>query len=505
MNVKRFFLVYLLLPLINLSLIAETRVRFKRFEINTVDTIRDAYFRDINNDGLKDLFITTRDTAKKEMKKLSIYLQRSGGFSDQADTVIKFPKDAVIYDVGHLPGHGDGPAIIFQSAKGLSYYSCQKGTYNQIPQTLSHVSSIYVVPPQNSPIRAQMFHTINRINSSIICIPGHTHLLIIDSSKPDTFENPLQLPLPVMTSLGSNEEKDGGDYDPITLAQRLVIRVPKLFFKRFDKDQTEDLIAVVKDRITVFKGLKKGLFQAKPIYQTSLNLSSGDESGFIKPNFMVHVADANGDGQQDVLVTSARMKTQNSSTKVYLFVNQNGMLPDSPNQVILFANTMGNNMDFQDINGDGSVDLVIPSAKLSLFQFVKILLSQKLNYTKNIHLWQTEGYSKKPDVQLKAQARFNLENPDDLQGAFFYLDGDMNGDGVKDLLKSDSDSGKITIRLGQKGSDKLFSPLIFTELKEKQIPSEIEMLDINDDRHDEIIYRYGFKAPKKLVIWISRI
>jgi hypothetical protein len=430
-------------------------------------------------------------------------LQRADGFSGQRDAVIRFPKDAVAYDVGPLPGRGDGPAIIFMSARGLFYYPCYKGIYKQTPQQLSSLPTIYVVPPQDGPVRVRMFYVLDQRKSAIICVPGHTHLHMMDPGKPETFTNPVRLSLPVMTTLGSIEEGGGEDYDPITLSQRLVIRVPRLFFKRFDQDQISDLIAVVKDRITVFKGLETGLFKEKPMYQTTLNLSIGDDTGFIRPNFKIHVADASGDGQQDILVTSARMKTQNTSTKVYLFINQNGSLPDSPNQVILFANTMGNNMDFQDINGDGSVDLVIPSAKLSLFQFVKILLSQKLDYTKNIHLWKKGGYTKKPDLQLKAQARFNLENPNDLQGAFFYLDGDLNGDGTSDLLKSDSDTGKITVRLGQKGKGILYTPFIFTELKEKNIPSDIDLLDINADKHDEIIYRWDLKAPKKLIIWMS--
>ena len=340
------------------------------------------------------------------------------------------------------------------------------------------------------------------MDSIHLCIPAYTKLYIIDPSGKEAFQNPTVLSLPVMTSLGTAEEMSSENYDPVTLSQRLLIRVPKLFFKRFDADDKTDIIAVVKDRISVFRGKQDGGYESSPFLNTTLNLSAGDDSGFIRPNFKVHIADADGDARQDILVTNARMKTQNSSTKVYLFINRAGKIPDSPDQVILFPNTMGNNIDFRDLDRDGSVDLVIPSANMSLFQFLKILISQRLNYTKNIHLWRKDGFKKSPHLKLEAEARFNLENPDDLQGAFFYMKGDVNGDGFLDLVKSDSDRGRITIRLGLKGNA-LFEKKSSIMLKEKKVPTEIYFKDLNNDNCDEMIYREGIKSARKLVVWLT--
>jgi hypothetical protein len=476
---------------------------YQRFEFNTTHTIRNLFWIDQNCDSYQDLFLMCGDVNQREPRELLIFLQSKDGFKNNPDFTIQFPKNAIAFDVGDIGSLSQGPAIVFCDGQGLSYFPWQKDKFDCHPRRLCTLPSIYELPSLAAPIHVALFKQNQSEKKQLLCLPDYHQLHLLAAWLPGGIEQNHPISLSIMSTLSSDYEAETDDYDPVTCSQRLLLRVPKLFFGRFDTDEFDDLAAVVKDRITVFPGLANGSFSPTAGFQTILNLSSQDEQGFIKPNFQIHLADANGDGLLDALVSNASMKTNRSSTKIYLFLNQSGKLGEKPDQVILFANTMGNNIDFKDVNQDKCIDLIIPSANMSLMQFIKILISQKLDYSKNIHLWKNGGYQQKPDISLSGQVRFNLENPNDLAGTFFYAGSDFNGDDRFDLLKSDSDKKYIAIFLGI-NSRELFEAKAARELQEEKVPSDIDCRDINSDKLADLSYRYDLKNCKQAVVWISQ-
>ena len=81
----------------------------------------------------------------------------------------------------------------------------------------------------------------------------------------------------------------------------------------------------------------------------------------------------------DLVVTKTTIKSNSSLTKLYFYLNKKGKITTTPDQVVIFDNSLGT-PKFVDINNDGQKDLIVREAKIGLFQILKILITQKLNY-----------------------------------------------------------------------------------------------------------------------------
>jgi len=157
-------------------------------------------------------------------------------------------------------------------------------------------------------------------------------------------------------------------------------------------------------------------------------------------------------------------------------------------------------VDRQDLDGDGQMEMIITSFNLGLGSIVRGLLSRSANLDLSIYRLQDGRYPEKPNVRRRITAKLDLS-----EGEVFVpavLAGDVNGDGFKDLLVQNG-SDELRVYAGI-GSHALFEKsAINLQMALPLSSGKIEVLDIDNDGDDDLLAQFPANAeadtPPKVV------
>ena len=145
-------------------------------------------------------------------------------------------------------------------------------------------------------------------------------------------------------------------------------------------------------------------------------------------------------------------------------------------------------MNLRDVNGDGNLDMILPSFRISITAIIRILITQKIPVTFSIFLYKEgQKYSERPDFEKEVKFKIDFSGESDTQA--MTLDGDFNGDGVNDFVLA-TGKEELSIYLGNESNPK--------ELFAKRPASEVEAdafgdliaEDLNHDGYSDMILHY---------------
>ncbi|MCP5048102.1 MAG: VCBS repeat-containing protein [bacterium] len=478
---------------------------FHRIEIDMDVSIEDIFTEDLDGADGRDLLVVTKAVRGKQDKRLHIYFQTRSGFPTQPDQVLEFDKRAVVFEPVDISDQHKGKELLFLTGNSLEYYYLENNRYRLEPRQLAALSSVFLAPSKEGPVRGQLVRFIGENNSPVIFIPGPAAMTLLKKNAGGQFKPFQQLNIVPSFRTSSHYNLHRTDSPGENFSQKIVIRVPRIYLEDFDGDKDKDIISIVKDRIEVFFNKGEGEFSQTPGFGIDLELlTETEKEKFFVPNTSKNVIDLDGNGLADIAVTKTSFKATGSLTKIYFYINKKGKIEAKPDQVMMLGNSI-NIPVLRDLNGDGHKDLVTPEAKMGLLQIIKILISGKLSYRQSVYLSKNGKFAAEPDLRLKAEARFDLENPQDMEGEFIYFGNDFNGDSVKDLLRTESSTSKMLIFYGVPGSKTLFSPKPAYEIKEALMPRECLIHDLNGDKISDIIFDYRKNKKKKVVVFLSKV
>ena len=501
---KKFILSVIFFLICSLGLDATTDFLkiFNRFEMKFDYLMDDIFFEDLDDNDLKDIIIQTKTSNNKI---LLIFFQNKGGFNSEPSQLLHFDENAIIFNVGNITNQYPGKEIVYLTSSSLRYYYLKDNLYNPESIKLIDMSSIFLSPSPESPVRCEFIWDVNEDKLDDLYIPKPGHLTVLFGDEDGIVKKTQRIELnPVFTTRSPYRFSTEDFETPENFSQKTITRVPVLYHEDFNGDKRKDILSKYKDRIKIFLQNEKNEFSRAPDLEIDLDvLTEEEEKKIPPPSYSLDMVDLDGNGFIDIVVSKSQLQTMGSLSKIYIYLNKEGKINLTPDQILVNDSAFGQPV-ILDINGDNHKDLIITETKMGIFQILRVLITRKLSYEDAIYLGKNGEYPKLPATKIKSKIRFDFEKLERTEGEIANFRGDFNGDGVKDVLKKIDAKNMLAIFLGQSGAKKIiFSKKASYETKE-ELPSAIIIKDLNNDNVSDIIFDFRRNEKKKLVLFLSK-
>lgn len=472
------------------------------FSISTLsvaDKLLDLLVEDINGDGLQDILAVHRKGLEPdETRWVSVFWQmKEGGFGTAADQSWEVDSTAALIDIGNVAG-GLEKEICFLAPGGVRYYMIDSGKFNTGARDLVKAEPLTVFPSKrNLPIVdfVQDWNDDGIEETAIFTFSGLS-ILSPDANGEYSVENRISVELPTdMTSRRNVEEREG------TSGISAIFRFPRTVLADFNSDGLRDLVVTRFENTAVYIQNGNKVFSETPSDKLFFDVRTQHEK--IEENASVEtvIHDLNKDGYADAIVTKQSSRgLQNFRSVINIYFGKSGGYPEKPDQVIISEGSASEATIVKDVNGDGRLDMILPSIKISVTAIIRFLLTRSVPINFNIFILnENNRYSDSPDFSKEVKFKIDFSGETDVQAV--SLSGDYNGDRIKDFAFGTAEE-ELSIFPGLPGGEKdLFSKKPAARIK---VPAfgDLLSLDLNKDNYDDMIIFYPNSKDRKGMIQV---
>ncbi|MHC4636828.1 MAG: FG-GAP repeat domain-containing protein [Planctomycetota bacterium] len=366
------------------------------------------YWKDINGDGLKDLFLLSQLEGK-----LLVYQQSSLGLATEPNQIIELPEDTgwcTVFEVNEQLGD----EIIISTSSGLLYYRQNNGVFEEKPRELVRAEQIF-----SGNIWPIFFHRemySDQLGKGLPII-FNNHSVIYELDANDNFKAGRRVELEPESEI----EKEVWRSWSLGAKESSGIRIRNKMQDRIEKDEKEESAGENETIRKLIEGLRKN----NDWYR-----------------YGIEEKDVNGDGREDLVLWYSKGNIE-VTTIVRVFVRaEDDKLPEKADQILrLNGMPIRRRSIFMDINGDGLEEIVLVKLKkmlLSAESILEAMISKGLDCVLTIRSYRLgKGYSKKADFKLDVTTGLPINRR--LTG-YITFDGDFNNDGKTDIIIKRSSS-----------------------------------------------------------------
>jgi hypothetical protein len=385
---------------------AENTLAFNRHVIqvpvNTVDWVW-PYWKDINEDGLKDLL------AHGLKQEGFIYLQNSSGFPSAPTQTIIFSEDTAwftLYDVSKHPGD----EMLLSTSEGLFYYRQNNGIFEITSEKL--IEAKQVIPRNNYPL----YQWPEDIKDTIpVIFPNHTIIYKVNENY--------QLEKVRAVEHEFKKTMDKFNWNSWSIG-------PK-------KSDQLRIRTVTQEKLKGSRG--EGSTEENEYIRNMLKKTKAKHG---QP-CSVERRDIDNDGNKDVILLHIQADIDVKTNIIIFKRRQSGELPEKPDQILRCRGIPiigdhprpGHSTPFYDINNDGFSDIVFMEFKkltTSASDLFEILTSEGMDWILTVRLYKSgKGFSDRADFKM------DIKTMPPFSDNFVHLiniKGDFNADGRKDLI-----------------------------------------------------------------------
>ena len=391
--------------------------------------------------------------------------------------------------------------IYFVSSSGL--YEYQKGQFTQ----RAAINSLYLEPEADYLRYADFVHDLNYDTFDDVVVTSFSETVLLIGAADNQF---IRQALPVKPQM--RLEQNTISYMPATL-----------FFADVNFDNRIDIARVGEGEIDVFLQLENGQFnETAETISVNASISSLEwwtkrgESGEqldqsnLESRMLDALRDLNGDGIADMVVKYSKASgvlDRANDYEIYLGVKVLGRLvfAKQPSSVIR-ADGVLTGLDFSDLDNDDILEVLLVGFDIGLTQIIGALVSGSID--QDVYVFKMNGannYGRKPNFRKEVGLNFSLSSGQ--TGTPVVKLGDVNGDGLKDLILS-AGHNKLRIYYG-KSDSKMFTKRSVSY--KTHLPSDGDLVSVNDlnyDGKDDLLMSFsaadGEDSTKTLKVLLAR-
>ena len=142
------------------------------------------------------------------------------------------------------------------------------------------------------------------------------------------------------------------------------------------------------------------------------------------------------------------------------------------------------NVERQDLDGDGTLEMLVTSFDLGIGSIIRGLLSRTANLQLAIYAMRDGRYLEDPVLTRKVTAKLDIANGDIFVPA--VLAGDVDGDGLKDLLVQDGDD-KLKVFIGQTGKRPFARSPLLIDMELPEGAGSVRVVNLDGDAIDDLL------------------
>lgn len=483
-------------------------LRLDRFVIETHGKVTDVLVEDLDGDGKKDLLLVMG-------REVRVHFQRpDGSFPAEADQRFRLDPRAAIFDVGDVRGEGKKD-VVFVREDGVYSYVLKPGEkpgdlpfFELRPRKLIAAPTILRQPGEDEARRKEFLRDVDADGKLDVIVPERSGFGIYRGLGDGKFADRQALPSPPTAVVQLGHEQVSS-----RVSASYYFANPKL--ADFDADGRPEVVLAQDPWLQVWKTALDGKLAAAPSFRTeipgvkafSMDAERPFELDFTMP---LVLQDLNHDGRVDAALTHVGSGT----TRIFMNGPDPAAAFKTPTRVVRAKGVTFLAL-FVDLDGDGLDDMVLPRMdKIGIWSILKAIVTRAVPVEAQFFYQRKTGepYPEEPDFTRTFDIPISIhakgEGLDVGTSLIASIDGDFDGDGVKDLIYR-TDATTLAIYGGLRDRKGLTESPI-TEL---EIPSTDDyrfvlpqVEDLNKDGRADIVLRYQSwdRKEDKIVVFVSR-
>ena len=218
-------------------------------------------------------------------------------------------------------------------------------------------------------------------------------------------------------------------------------------------------------------------------------------------NAVVQPIDLRGDGTYDLVVTKMTGGLAQARSLVFIYQRSPGAsFPLKPTQTIVTEGVIG--PKFLDMNGDGRLDMILPTVKMGINNIINMVTSKTVNMTMGIYLQDKNGrFPDRPDKEKQVSFKLDIANIGKNPKPVMVFGKFSKGPGYGLAVAAKED--RVTLYMPDRYS--ILADNAGLNIK-VPAPTELEAIDLNGDGIDDLVMSYerNKSAAKTINIFLSK-
>jgi VCBS repeat protein len=477
---------------------------FRTFDLPAEGDVSATFAEDLDGDGVCEIGIVVG-------RRLRVWFPKKGdgGLALGAPQIVDLPSDLALFDFADVIGDAKRKEMVLLTPSGVSYLEASGGKLAAEPHPLLPRRSAVDFAPDRKPLPLHFAQDFDGDGTVDLLLPDPTGYALFTRGAEGRFSHEQHL----RVRIGAKLEIGGDDF---LGRARSTSGFPKFYTGNFDGDGKPDILVYRSQKLLYFRQGEGGAFPEQPTREIPVDLPKPEGRRDPTDRNPVSAMDVDHDGIQDLLVTETRTGTTRLCLGGPEFL---GVAKAS--QVIKVKDWSIGTL-LEDLNGDGYLDLVVPTTQeIGLFEALRILVTKEFAVTSYVFRNRRGEPGSKPDEPFSRQPdsvrtiRFPIRLSSDTTGErsisvysklILEFHGDLDGDGIRDLVIGE-DPKSVAVYCGTKEAvfpDKPSFVLPIPDTGPARVV-EARAADVNADGASDLLllYRSPDKTSDRLVVLLS--